>query len=136
MKLVFSSGIVVFRQNNTAREYLLLHYQRGHWDFAKGKIEKGETKQEAALRELKEEAGISASIIDGFEQQLFYFFNEKGDLIKKTVYFFVGEGESGEITVSHEHQGYAWLPYNKALERLTFKNAQDVLEKAEAFLSK
>ena len=114
----------------------MLHYQGGHWDFAKGKIEKGETKEQAALRELKEEADISATIQDGFLEQLSYFFKEKSDLIKKTVYFFTGEADAGEITISHEHQGYEWLPYEKALEKLTFENAQDVLKKAESFLSK
>lgn len=134
MKFLFSAGIVLFRIKNNIREYLLLHYLSGHWDFAKGKIEEGETKHEAALRELKEETDIAAKIIDSFEEQLFYFFKEKGDLIKKTVYFFVGEAEAGAITLSREHQGFEWVPYKEALEKLTFKNAQKVLEKAEKFL--
>ena len=136
MKFLFSAGIVVFRKKNDTREFLLLHYQGGHWDFAKGKIEKGESKEDAALRELKEEADIEATILDGFEDELSYFFKHKGELIKKTVYFFVGEAKHGTVTLSHEHQGFAWLPYKKALEQLTFKNAKETLERANRFLRK
>ena len=135
MKFLISAGIIVFRIKNNVREYLLLHYLGGHWDFAKGKMEKGETKNETALRELQEEANISATILDGFKEKLFYIFKEHGELTKKTVYFFVGEAQGEDIRMSREHQGYIWLPYDQALAKLTFKNAKEVLEKADAFLS-
>lgn len=136
MKFLVSSGVVVFRMHKGIREYLLLHYLSGHWDFAKGKMEKGETKKETALRELREEANISAKLFDGFQEQLAYIFKDRGVLTKKTVYFFVGEAEPGQIKMSDEHQGYEWLSYQQAQERLTFKNAQEILEKAEIFLNK
>ena len=134
MKLQFSAGIIVYRMKNNLREYLLLQYLHGHWDLPKGKIEKAESKREAALRELKEETNISAQIQDGFEEQLSYFFKQNGELIKKTVYFFVGLAEGDTITLSNEHIGYEWLPYEKAIERLSFDNAKEVVARAEKFL--
>ncbi len=131
MKQVYSAGIIVYRIENNAPEYLLLRYGAGHWDFAKGKIEEGETKEQAALRELHEEAGISADIESGFEENLsFIFYDYDKQLAQKTVYFFVGLALSTDVTLSHEHTDYAWLPYKEALEQLTYENAKKVLKKA------
>jgi len=138
MKLQFSAGIVIYHPTEHGNEYLLLHYQSGHWDFAKGKIEKGESKEQATLRELQEETGIThATILPGFEESLEYFFKDKDrSLIHKTVYFFTGPTPTKEIKLSYEHIGYAWLPYEKAMQQLSFQNAKDVLHKAHQFIKK
>ncbi len=135
MKEQFSAGFLLFRTNNKERQYLLLRYPHGHWDLPKGKIEADESKQEAALRELKEETDLAATIIDGFEEQLSYFFRHKGELINKTVYFFIAEAEQGEVTLSDEHIGFAWLSYQEALDRLSFDNAKEILKRTEQFLT-
>lgn len=135
MKFLVSAGVVVFRITNQIREYLLLYHVNSHWDFPKGKMEKGESRRDTASRELKEEANISVQFIDNFQEELSYMFRDHGELTKKTVYFFLGQAQERDVSISHEHEGFEWLPYAQALERLTFKNAQNVLEKAEQFLS-
>ena len=50
-----SCGIVLFREEEGTRQFLLLHYPSGHWDLAKGHVEEGETEHETATRELLEE---------------------------------------------------------------------------------
>jgi len=68
-----SAGIVLFRNDSDKNEFLLLNYPQGHWDFVKGKVEKGETPHETALRETKEETGITnIEFIDGFEESVEY----------------------------------------------------------------
>jgi len=137
MEHLFSAGIITYRLHNETLEYLLLQYGAGHWDFAKGKIERNETKQEAALRELQEEAGISATIEPGFEESFSYIFhNYDKKLAQKTVYFFVGKATSTNITLSHEHTDYIWLPYKEGLEKLTYDNAKKVLKKAHKYIIK
>ncbi len=136
MKELVSAGIITFYIKNETPHFLLLHYPHGHWDLPKGKIEKGESKEIAALRELKEETGLKAQIIEGFEKKFDYVFKQDGELIKKTVYFFLGQALSDEITLSEEHIGFAWLPYDQALERVTFENAKEVLQQAHDFLNK
>ncbi len=131
-----SAGIVIYCIKDYEIHYLVLHYISGHWDFAKGKLEPGETKIQAAQRELKEETGLTAEIIPGFEESLAYVFKERGKMVKKTVTFFVGKTGQQSIRLSREHQGYLWLPYEKAHERLTYTNAKELLEKAEAFARK
>jgi hypothetical protein len=55
--------------------------------------------------------------------------------VEKEVVYFVAETDLKDITLSHEHQGSNWLPYDLAMEQLTFDNARDLLEKAQNFLT-
>ncbi|MGB8367087.1 MAG: NUDIX domain-containing protein, partial [Candidatus Babeliales bacterium] len=92
MKQEYSAGIVLFLKENNNIEYLLLHYYDSHWDFPKGKIDPGETKQQTAHRELLEETGLEAILKSTFEESISYIFcNREKQKTKKTVYFFVGE---------------------------------------------
>lgn len=138
MEETFSAGIVVFKELSPGqRTYLLLHYTSGHWDFPKGRIEAGETKQEAAHRELKEETGLTAEIIPGFQSSFAYFFKgyQTGELMRKTVYFFTGRASDDEIQLSHEHIGYIWFEYREAIKRITYPNAKKLLKEVEEFLA-
>lgn len=135
MKTVNSAGIVTYLKENNQLLYLLLHYPSGHWDFPKGKLEPGETKEQAAMRELKEETGLTATINPGFLEPINYFFpDQEGGTVAKTVFFFVGQTTSKDVTVSHEHQGYIWLSYHDALMKLSYQNAKEILKKAHLFL--
>lgn len=132
-----SAGIIVYQADDIMHQptYLLLHYISGHWDFAKGKLEPGETKLQAAIRELKEETSLEAQVHDHFEESLSYLFrNRKGEMINKTVTFFVGKETGGDIALSREHIAYIWLPFQEALQKLTYTNARQVLTKAHHFL--
>ena len=138
MKKEFSAGIIVYVtkviNDVPTRLYLLLQYPRGYWDLAKGKLEEGETNEQAALRELKEETGLDARLDEGFKKALYYNFrNPQGRLIEKRVIFFTGEASSQDVTLSHEHKGYCWLPYEEALQELTYLNARNLLTAAHEF---
>lgn len=136
MKQMHSAGIIVYKAENNTILYLLLQYTAGHWDLPKGKIEKGETKQEAALRELMEETGLTADLDTNFEKTIQYIFTDYDkQLAQKTVSFFVGIAHNMAVTLSHEHIGYQWLPYKEALEQLTYDNAKGLLEEAHKYIS-
>jgi bis(5'-nucleosidyl)-tetraphosphatase len=135
MKQLYSAGVVVFTKEQNVIKYLLLQHTAGHWSFPKGKMEGGETKQQAGLRELKEEAGIDADLLPDFEKQFTYqFYDQSRNLVKKTVYFFVGKAQSTDIIVSEEHQGFSWVPFNEAFTLITHDNARDVLCSAHQFI--
>ncbi len=132
-----SSGAVVFRKEGGGRLYLLLHYEAKHWDFSKGHIEKNETEEQAARRECEEETGIKdMAIMSGFQERIEYFYKHEGKTMHKEVVFLLAETKTKNVTLSFEHIGSEWLPYEKALGRLTFDNAKLVLKKAESFLVK
>jgi len=128
-----SCGAVIFRRNGEI-EYLLLHYDLGHWDYVKGLVETGEIERETAVRELQEETGLIARFVDGFREEINYVYRWQGKTIAKTVIFFLAEAESGAVKLSYEHTGYVWLPYEKAMAQLTFDNAKNLLKKAHDFL--
>jgi 8-oxo-dGTP pyrophosphatase MutT (NUDIX family) len=131
-----SAGIVLYRKENAKNLFLLLHYPSGHWDFVKGKMEKNETTHETAIREAKEETGITDIVFaENFEEWIEYNFKYKGELVQKKVVFFLAETKTKEIEISHEHSGYIWMDYNASMEKTTFDNAKTVLTKAEKLLS-
>jgi len=130
-----SAGIVLFRNDSDKNEFLLLNYPQGHWDFVKGKIEQNETSHETALRETKEETGITnIKFVDGFEESVEYDFRFKKEDIHKKVIFYLAKTNEKNIKLSHEHNDYLWLEYNDALKKTTFENAKNVLTKANEFL--
>ena len=131
-----SAGIVLFRNDSSKSEFLLLNYPQGHWDFIKGKVEQNETPHETAIRETKEETGITnIEFIDGFEESVEYDFRFKKENLHKKVIFFLAKTNDKNIKLSHEHSDYIWLEYNDALKKTTFENAKNVLTKANEFLS-
>ena len=131
-----SAGIVLFRKEKSKKLFLLLHYPSGHWDFVKGKMEKGESTHQTAIREAKEETGITdITFIENFEEWIEYNFKHQGELVQKKVVFFLAETKTKEIKISHEHSGYIWMDYNSSMEKTTFDNAKTVLTKAQKLLS-
>jgi len=143
MPIEKSAGAVIFRKEGGKIYYLLLHYPsnakapREYWDFPKGHIEKGENLEETAKREVEEETGLKdLKLIEGFKEWIKYFFKFKEKNIFKIVTFFLAETKTKEVKVSFEHIGFKWLPYEEAIEKLTFKNAKEILKKANEFISK
>jgi len=131
-----SAGIVLFRKEDSKKLFLLLHYPSGHWDFVKGKMEKGELIQETAIRETEEETGINdVKFLENFEEWIEYNFQYQGELVHKKVVFFLAETKTKEVKISHEHLDYTWMDYNAAMEKTTFDNAKTVLTKAQTLLS-
>ena len=132
-----SAGIVLFRKEEAKNLFLLLHYPSGHWDFVKGKMEKGESIHETAIRETKEETGITdVKFLDNFEEWIEYNFQYQGELVHKKVVFFLAETNTKDVEISHEHSDFTWVDYNTAMEKTTFDNAKTVLTKAQMLLSK
>jgi 8-oxo-dGTP pyrophosphatase MutT (NUDIX family) len=131
-----SAGIVLFRKEKSKKLFLLLHYPSGHWDFVKGKMEEGESTHQTAIRETKEETGITdITFLENFEEWIEYNFQYQGELVNKKVVFFLAETKTEEVKISHEHQNYAWMDYNTSMEKTTFDNAKTVLKKAQTLLS-
>lgn len=139
MKTEFSAGVIVYYNDivndRPVRLYLLLNYRKGYWDLPKGKLEAGETNLDAAIRELKEETGLTAEIHSGFEQSLSYIFKDSsGDLVHKTVTYFVGRVSTKAVTISSEHLSYKWVELRDALNELTYVNSQQIVSMGDHFV--
>lgn len=132
-----SAGFIIFRLEKGLRQYLILHYLSGRYDFAQGHLEAGEDNLQAAIRELKEETGIDQiEIIPRFEVQINYSFRRIQALINKTATMFLAKTNQKEVIVSDEHQGYLWLPFNEAVKKVTYEKERRVLTDADKYLNK
>jgi 8-oxo-dGTP pyrophosphatase MutT (NUDIX family) len=131
-----SCGAVIFKRGST-RKYLLLHYEGGHWDFVKGHVEKDESEVDTVRRETQEEVGMTElTFIEGYRQPISYYYKRAGRTVYKQVIFYLVETSTDTVRLSREHVGFDWLPYDRAYERLTYKNAKETLRKAQEFLEK
>lgn len=145
-----SVGSVLFRPApDGTREYLILQYPSGHFDFPKGHMEAGETEVDTLRRETEEETGIRDIRVYPERVSIRYFYEARGNeyerrrrekrgtWIFKVVHFYPAEAEPGaEAAISHEHIGSIWLPFDRALEKVTFENAKRVLQSTEEYLRK
>ena len=134
MKEEISAGVILVNENNR-KQFLLLNYPSKHWDFVKGKMEEGETPRQTAIRETKEETGITdVEFIDGYEEEIEYYFRADNQDIHKKVIFFLGKTKTKNIILSHEHLDFIWLDFDNALNKITYENAKNLLRKSEEFL--
>jgi len=131
-----SAGAIIFLKKNNIFNFLLLKYNAGHWGLVKGHIEDNETLKETIVREVREETGINDLVfIPGFKEKIEYFFYSRdGHKIFKINKIFLAETKKEEVNLSFEHTSFAWLPYNKALDKITFKKTKTLLTKAMKFL--
>lgn len=130
-----SCGVILFKRGKKTL-FLLLRYLPGHWGFARGHSEEGETEKETAIREVKEETGIkSIRLLKGFREGVQFSFRRKGKNVQKQVVFFLGEAPKRAVKLSGEHLEYIWLTYREAMNKLTYGNARRILKRAGDFLN-
>ncbi len=135
MRYEKSCGALVFRNTDRGLEVLLLKHRAGHWDFPKGHVEKGESEQETALREVLEESGLTVKLDEGNFRQVIRFSPYPG--CEKDVVYFIAFWQSGELVPQPEEISRAgWFSPKEALERITYQNARDLLLKALVHLGR
>ncbi|WP_416670873.1 bis(5'-nucleosyl)-tetraphosphatase [Egbenema bharatensis] len=130
-------GIVPVHRHPAGDRFLLIQHHAGHWGFPKGHADPGETAQETAQREFEEETGIQdyRLLETAFVEQ--YQFQQQGKTIEKTVTYFPAIVQSETVTYQEaEIQAYAWLPYDAALETITFEQSKQLLVKVADYLKR
>ncbi|MFW6134322.1 MAG: NUDIX hydrolase [Elusimicrobiota bacterium] len=124
----FSAGGVVKKD----REILLIKTkdlkQKDVWTFPKGKIEKGESSSQAAIREVREETGYRCSI-DSELEEVKYFFKRKGSLVIKKVKWFLMSPVKKEDSPNFEVEKIKWADYTTSKELLKYKSDLKILKK-------
>ena len=135
-----SAGGVLYRVHGGVEVVLILHRsQRGTWVWClpKGTVEAGETLEETALREVREETGISGKIVEKLGQIQYEFYSKQDkQRIFKTVHFFLLAYLSGnEQDHDDEADDARWFSIDAAEKHLTHQNELAVLQKAVYFLN-
>ena len=127
MRTEKSCGAVVFRNKNDNIQVLLIrHLNGGHWAFPKGHVEKGETEEQTALREILEETGLAVNLDNRYRQVVSY--SPKKDVVKNVVYF-VATASSDAATVAQEEEisQIVWVDMHNAADYVSFDNDKKVL---------
>ena len=113
---VFSSGFLLFRKQKALQFLLMKHPTR--WDLPKGHLEPGETKQQAALRELSEETGLGVSDVRldpdfVFEHQYWVSYKRDGSKKKwKELTIYLGLLLHDKPILLTEHEGHEWIDWS------------------------
>ena len=133
MKHEKSCGAVIFREDeNNRRFYLVLKSTQGHTTLCKGHVEGDETEHETAIREIREETGLTVDFLDGFREVITY---SPYPNCTKNVVFFLARVSGGTLTCQPEEVADArFLPFDAALEALTHASDKAILQEAHRFL--
>lgn len=134
MKREFSAGGIVFDDNGQV--LITKHSQNHHWSFPKGLIDPGQTAEQAAVREVKEEGGVVAEIIDkvGYSKYVYTFNGEK--IFKLVTYFLMKYISGDPKDHDFEMEDAGWFSPEEAYEKLSFPNDKKLLDEAIKLIKK
>lgn len=128
-----SCGAVIYTVQNGTRFYLVEQMQKGHVSLCKGHVEQDESEHETAIREIREETGLEVEFVKGFRKTIAY--SPSTDCMK-TVVFFLARAEHTSVRAQEEEvRAIQWLPFEDAVEALTFDSTREILRQADAFLN-
>ena len=131
MAEVHAAGGLVWRRRGTVVEIVLVHRPRyDDWSLPKGKLDPGESFEEAALREVEEETGLSCEL-GGFLGETTYRDNKDRE---KLVRFWVMQAGDGDFDPDDEVDELRWVPLADAAEALTYDFDRELAAKAAAVL--
>ena len=111
---------------------LLIKTHEDLWYLPKGHIDKGETEEECAIREVKEETGLSITIIPGFKESIAY---ESSPGVMKTATFFFARTDDFSIKPDgKEVLDYILVAPKQAIKKASHENTQGLMKKAEKYI--
>ena len=127
-----SCGAVVVRKTKDTILYLIVMHNKGHYSFPKGHVEEGETEEETAVREIKEETNIDVSIDTGFRKVNTY---SPKPMVIKDVVFFVGEALTYDaVPQESEIKKVLFLDYATAYDTLSYEKDKAILKEANIYI--
>jgi 8-oxo-dGTP diphosphatase len=135
-----SAGGVAFRGRDTKPELAIVSVKPSlRWQLPKGIVDLGESPEMTAVREVREEAGIEATLLSLIKTiEYWYRAVQYGEPVRfhKFVHFYLLEYRSGDVG-DHDHEiaEARWVSFDEAIAMLAFKSEREVVEKALAMIS-
>ena len=126
-----SGGAVISFRDGIARVAMIATRRRSRWGLPKGAVSDGETSEDAALREVREETGLEARIVKPLDT-IEYFFRIGDTLIKKRVDFYLMNYVGGELTPQlSEVDDVEWVELGESIARASFESEKKLLQQAQ-----
>ena len=135
---VISAGGVIYRQQRGAVEVALIRVL-DRWGLPKGQVEAGESLQDTALREVREETGLDGKIVAKLDDITYWYTQKSGAgepvRIFKRVYFYLFRFLKGDVARhDHEVDEVRWFAMPDAQQQISYATERNILIKASAFL--
>ena len=131
MKQEKSCGCIII---NDKKEVLLVHHNKGHWDFPKGHVEEGETEVETAIREVKEETTIDVEVNENYRYTTEY--SPQENVMKEVVYFLAKNINNERNAQLEEVSEVKWFKIDEAVEKITYNTSKEILLRLKKDLQK
>ncbi|HZS06254.1 MAG TPA: NUDIX domain-containing protein [Blastocatellia bacterium] len=134
-----SAGGVAFRRRDSGPEVVIISVgPEGRWQLPKGLVDRGETPELAAIREVREEAGIETELLGLIDKiEYWYVADRAGRRVRyhKFVWFFLLRYKAGDVSEHDWEVNEArWVGLDQAAEMLTYKGEREVFTKARALI--
>jgi 8-oxo-dGTP pyrophosphatase MutT (NUDIX family) len=138
-KLQFSAGGVAYRERDAQLEVALISVgDDGRWQLPKGLIDKGESTEDAAVREVREEAGIDTEVVERLDKvEYWYFWKEDDQRVRyhKYVYFYLLRYKSGDVRDHDDEVNEArWVSIDDAIKMIAFDGEKKIVEKVRELI--
>lgn len=130
MKKEKSCGCIILNNKN---QILLILQNAGHWGLPKGHVEEGETEEQTAIREVKEETNVDVIVNTNLRYNMVY--NPKEDVEKEVIYFIAKNTSNDCKPQLEEVQEMKWLDIDNAINTITYENSKDLLRKVKKDLN-
>lgn len=129
MKTEHSAGGIILRKKNDAWQLFVIKDMSGNWTFPKGKIEKGETIEEASRREIYEETGITNLVFKAPLPPVYYTYKRKG-IVQKIVDYILFVSYTNQPLVLQTEEGIQdakWIDLKAAMDEIGYKESYALL---------
>jgi len=136
IKRQFSAGGAVFRRDEERDLWLVIKPSgKDTWRLPKGLIERGENSLSTAIREVEEEGGIEVEVIGKVGLDKIFYKLGGQNFYKTVIYYLMEYKRDSKNPISWETDKIEWLPFEEALERLTYEGEKKILKEARSLLA-
>ncbi|MBQ4579477.1 MAG: NUDIX domain-containing protein [Clostridia bacterium] len=130
MAMIHSAGAVLYTVMDGERRYVLVREKNGSYGLPKGHVEPGESLDQTALREIREETGVTA-ILHGCEPVMVDEYPIAGGDVKRVSWFIARYADQTPIADRTQVLGVLVLPIDAALKTLTYGSTREILRKVD-----